>query len=90
MKRRKILISLTLAIFSGLLAGFSAIRYLEERPTPLVAAEPEDSEYFVAVATRDLDVGEIVQKTTYASYRGLPRPSRRVMPGTRPTSWAAV
>jgi pilus assembly protein CpaB len=62
MKRRKILISLTLAIFSGLLAGFSAIRYLEERPTPLVAAEPDDGEYFVAVATRDLDVGEIVQE----------------------------
>lgn len=62
MKRKKILISLTLAIFSGLLAGFSAIRYLEERPTPLVAGEPEGGDYSVALASRDLDVGEIVQE----------------------------
>ena len=61
MKRRKILISLTLAIFSGLLAGYSALRYLEERPVSLVAAEPEGEANSVAIAARDLDVGAIVQ-----------------------------
>jgi len=62
MKRRKILISLTLAIFSGLLAGYSALRYLEERPVTLVAAEPEGEANSVAIAARDLDVGAIVQE----------------------------
>jgi pilus assembly protein CpaB len=62
MKRRKILISLTLAIFSGLLAGYSALRYLEERPVSLVAAEPEGEANSVAIAARDLDVGAIVQE----------------------------
>jgi pilus assembly protein CpaB len=62
MKRRKILFSLTLALFSGLLAGYSALRYLEERPAPLVASEPEGEVYSVAVATRDLAVGAIVQE----------------------------
>lgn len=60
MKRKKILISLALAIFSGLLAGYSAMRYLEERPTPLLAAEPEGEDHWVAIAARDLNVGEVV------------------------------
>jgi len=62
MKRRKILISLTLAVMSGLLAGYSAMRYLEERPSSLVASEPDNEEYVVAVAARDLAVGAIVQQ----------------------------
>jgi pilus assembly protein CpaB len=62
MKRKKILISLTLAVFSGLVAGYSALQYLEERPTPLAAAEPEDEGSSVVVAARDLSVGAIVQE----------------------------
>lgn len=63
MKRKKILISLALAIFSGVLAGYSAIRYLEERPPTVVALEGEqDGGSSVAVAARDLAVGSIVRE----------------------------
>lgn len=62
MKRRKILITLTLAIFSGAVAGYSALRYLEERPATLVAAEPRDEGRSVAVAATPLSVGSIVRE----------------------------
>ena len=62
MKRKKILISLTLAIISGSVAGYSAIRYLEERPLTLVASEPRDEGRHVAVAASALSVGSIVRE----------------------------
>ena len=62
MNRRKILISLTLAILSGVLAGYSAIRYLDERPMTLIASEPEDEGSPVVIAAQDLAVGAVVRE----------------------------
>ena len=62
MKRKKILISLTLAIISGSVAGYSALRYLEERPLTLVASEARDEGRHVAVAASALSVGSIVHE----------------------------
>jgi pilus assembly protein CpaB len=62
MKRRKILISLALAVLSGLFAGYSAMRYLEARPTTLVASEPTDEGHPVLVAANELAVGAIVRE----------------------------
>ncbi len=62
MKRRKILITLTLAIISGSVAGYSALRYLQERPLSLVAAEPKDEGRQVAIAATELSVGAIVRE----------------------------
>jgi pilus assembly protein CpaB len=62
MKRRKILISLALAIFSGILAGYSALRYLEERPAALVASEPRDEGAPIVIAANDLEVGAVVRE----------------------------
>lgn len=62
MKRRKIVLGLILAILSGAVAGFSALRYLEERPPTLVASEPQSEGEPVAVAARDLAVGSVVRE----------------------------
>jgi pilus assembly protein CpaB len=78
MKRRKILITLTLAIFSGLLAGYSAIRYLEERPATLVASEPTDEGHPVVVAANELAIGAIVRE---ADVRLVSWPSEAVPEG---------
>jgi len=82
MKRKKILISLALATFSGLVAGYSALQYLEERPSTLVAAEPEDEGRFVAVAARDLAVGSVVQEE---DVRLVAWPSEAVPEGYAPS-----
>ena len=78
MKRRKILISLALAIFSGALAGYSALRYLEERPAALVASEPMDEGAPVVIAANDLEVGSIVREE---DVRLVPWPSDAVPEG---------
>ena len=78
MKRRKILISLALALFSGVLAGYSALRYLEERPTALVASEPTDEGAPVVIAANDLEVGAIVREE---DVRLVPWPSDAVPEG---------
>ena len=62
MNRRKVVLGLVLAILCGGVAGFSALRYLENRPVPLSASEPVDEGRPVAVAARDLPVGHVVQE----------------------------
>lgn len=78
MKRKKILISLLLAILSGGVAGYSALRYLEERPPTLVASEPRDEGRPVAVAAQELSVGSIVREE---DVRLVPWPSESVPEG---------
>lgn len=78
MKRRKILISLALAIISGSVAGYSALRYLESRPPTLVAAEPSDEGRPVAVAAAELAIGAIVREE---DVRLIPWPSEAVPEG---------
>ncbi len=62
MRRRRALFILLLAILSGTAAGYSALRFLQERPTRLIAAEPTRSGRPVVVATRDLPVGSVVRE----------------------------
>ena len=57
MRRKRTLLVLLLAIGSGLLAGYSALRYLRDRPTPLLAASPSTNTQSVMVASRDIPLG---------------------------------
>jgi pilus assembly protein CpaB len=58
--RRRLLIVLLLALMSGGLAGYSALQYLRQRPTPLIAAEPARRGVEVVVAARDLPLGHFL------------------------------
>lgn len=60
MRRKRVLFVLLLAIASGALAGYSVIRYLRERPTALVSAEPRGSTQPVVVAARDVGLGHVL------------------------------
>lgn len=62
MKRRKILVTLTLALISGGIAGYSALRYLQERPPTVMAAEPRDEGHSVVIAAQPLAVGSVVRE----------------------------
>ena len=59
MRRRRVMLVLALAVLSGLVASYSALRFMQQRPTVLVAQENEANH--VVVAARDLDVGHIVR-----------------------------
>lgn len=61
MRRKRTLLALALAIVSGLVAGIATIRYLEDRPTSLLASESEAETQPVAVAARDLGVGDVLE-----------------------------
>ena len=56
MKKKRMLIVLILAIFSGSVAAYSALTYLRDRPAPLIAAPPTETSP-VVVATQGLDLG---------------------------------
>jgi pilus assembly protein CpaB len=60
MRRKRILLVLVLAVLSGAIAGFAALRLLQERPVSLMASEaPRISVPFV-VAVQDLEVGHMI------------------------------
>lgn len=59
MRNTRLFLILAVAIISGLVAGYSAIRYLRERPTPLIQTETRDVQP-VIVAARDLSLGQTV------------------------------
>jgi pilus assembly protein CpaB len=61
MRRKRTLLALALAIVSGLVAGVATIRYLQDRPTPLLASESIAGTQPVAVAARDMGVGEVLK-----------------------------
>lgn len=56
MKKKRTLVVLLLAIMSGSVAAVSAVRYLEDRPTPLMASSPVEMQP-VIVAAQDLSLG---------------------------------
>ena len=60
MRRNRIAFVIVLALASGLLAGYSALRYLRERPTRLVAADAPGVERPVVVAARDIPLGALL------------------------------
>ena len=60
MRRNRVVFVIVLALGSGLLAGYSALRYLQERPTRLVAAEAPGIERPVVVAARDIPLGALL------------------------------
>jgi pilus assembly protein CpaB len=57
MRRKRTLLVLLLALISGAVAAFSALRYLQNRPTPLIAASTADTRP-VVVAARDVALGQ--------------------------------
>jgi len=59
MRRNRALIVLALAILSGSVAGYTALRFMSERPTPLIASEPSRSQP-VVVAARDMALGDVL------------------------------
>lgn len=59
MKSRRMLLILVLAVCSGLAAGYSALLYLRDRPTPIVQA-PSRETSDVVVASRDLELGTVL------------------------------
>lgn len=58
MRRLRLVTVLLLALATGGLAGYMALEYLQQRATPLIAAEPRRNR--LVVAARDLEVGSIV------------------------------
>ena len=56
MRRKRTLLILLLALVSGAVAAFSALRYLQNRPTPLIAASSPDTRP-VVVAAREVALG---------------------------------
>lgn len=56
MRRKRTLLVLLLALVSGAVAAFSALRYLQNRPTPLIAANTTDTRP-VVVAAREVSLG---------------------------------
>jgi len=57
MKKKRTVVVLLLAILSGSVAAFSTLRYLQERPTPLLAATNSVETRPVIVAARDIALG---------------------------------
>lgn len=57
MKKKRTVVVLLLAILSGSVAAFSTLRYLQERPTPLMAATNTVETRPVIVAARDIPLG---------------------------------
>ena len=60
MKTKRVFLILTLAIVSGAVAGYSALRYLQDRPGTLVAAEAPTEAVPVVIAVRDVGLGEVL------------------------------
>lgn len=60
MRRRRVMLVLALAMLSGLVAAYSALRFLQQRPD-VVAMTPVTTTNQVVVAARDLDVGIIIR-----------------------------
>jgi pilus assembly protein CpaB len=60
MKNARVWITLSGGLASGLLAGYLALVYVSEEPTPLQAYEPEGTQ--IVVAGRDLPSGTIVTR----------------------------
>lgn len=58
MKQKRLIVVLTLALGSGVIAGFLALQYLRNQARPLAAAEPTQGQ--VVVAVRDLAVGTVL------------------------------
>ncbi|MDT8342499.1 MAG: Flp pilus assembly protein CpaB [Longimicrobiales bacterium] len=63
MKRKRTLVVLLLAILSGSVAAVSALRYLQDRPTSLLATTPEVTTRPVVVAARDVPLGTKLAET---------------------------
>jgi pilus assembly protein CpaB len=60
MKNARVWITLSGGLASGLLAGYLALAYVSEEPTPLQAQEPDGTQ--VVVAGRDLPAGTVVTR----------------------------
>jgi pilus assembly protein CpaB len=58
MRKKRTLIVLVLAIVSGSVAAYSALRYLQDRPATLMASAPELETKPVVVAARDVQLGQ--------------------------------
>jgi pilus assembly protein CpaB len=60
MKKKRVLFVLLLAITSGLVAGYSVIQYLNQRPTSIIASDSRGATQPVVVAVRDLGLGQLI------------------------------
>ena len=78
MKKKRTITVLVLALLSGSVAAFSAVRYLEARPVPLMAAEREPTQP-VVVAARVVPLGH---KLTVEDVKVIQWPVASVPAGT--------
>src|SRR5690606_41722274 len=80
MRRLRLVTVLLLALATGGLAGYMALEYLQQRATPLIAAEPRRNR--LVAAARDLDGGSIVSAS---DVRAVDWPGDALRPGRAST-----
>jgi pilus assembly protein CpaB len=61
MKTTRVLLILALAVISGLAAGYAALRYLSDRPMPVVVSSARGETVPVVLAARDLPLGSVLE-----------------------------
>jgi pilus assembly protein CpaB len=62
MKTTRVLLILGLAAISGLAAGYSALRYLSERPAAMTVSSSGGESVPVVLASRDLVLGQVLEE----------------------------
>ena len=81
MRKRRPWFMLLLALTSGVVAALLALRYLRERTTPLMAAEPKRAN--IVLTARSLPVGAVLTerdlkpRQLFATFGALGKMSRR-------------
>jgi pilus assembly protein CpaB len=63
MKTTRVLLILALAVISGLAAGYAALRYLSDRPMPVMVSSSRGETVPVVLAARDLPLGSVLEDT---------------------------
>lgn len=87
MRRTRTLVILLFAVLSGAVAAFSALRYLQSRPTPLIQANTASNTRSVVVAARDVPLGQrlrdedvkVIEWPVEALPRGIARATSEVV-----------
>jgi len=61
MKMTRVLLILSLALLSGLAAGYAALRFLSDRPTPVTVSSSRGETVPVVLAALDLPLGRVLE-----------------------------
>lgn len=72
MKQKRLLLVLLLTVLTGSLAGYSALRYLQQQPTSMLPVPDSRRAPEVVVAARDLPVGHMMSEDDVITVRWPP------------------